>query len=123
MNTTHKLSLSGKSARLLAAAVLLLASVAGLLAAKPAHSFSETSNTQAPGDLRQLPAPRATPLQPDCQALPECDYIQSHNTGQSLAGGAPTALVAGPVLTPACDELPECGYIRAHIPSNVEPQP
>jgi len=121
MNTLKKFSSTHKIAWTLAATILILVALAALISAvnQPAQSTQDLK----PNSLESTPASQATPLQPDCQAQPDCGYIRAHAVDQSMLGSGPAGQVNSPVLTPACDALAECGYIRAHIQADAGTQP
>jgi hypothetical protein len=118
MNTQPKKSNTHTLAWILASTILILAATIIIVSA-----IYPGAQVRQPGSSQPTPAAQANPIQPGCQALPECGYINAHNTGQSLTGSGPVGPVNAPVLTPACDGLPECGYIRAHIQANGGEQP
>ena len=121
MNTIKNFTHTPKIAWTLIPAILILAAVVTVTSALT--SAAPGSQDTKPTSLAPAPAMQASPLQPDCQALPACGYIRAHEIDQSLVGSGSTGQWSAPVLTPACDALPECGYIRAHIQAEAGTQP
>ena len=121
MNTPKNCSHTHKISYALVPAILVLAAAVTIIST----SYPTAPGTQVrkPSSLRRAPTMKADPIQPECQALSECSYIQMHTTGQSTASGGPENIASGPVLTPECDGLPKCGYIRMHIQADRGTQP
>jgi hypothetical protein len=117
MSTLQKYSHNHLMAWVLATATLILAAAVFILSTS--FQAAQESQVRKPNLLPQIPTAQATPLQPDCQALPECGYIRTHAIDQSLVGNGPVGQMSAPVLTPACDQLAECEYIRAHIQADA----